>query len=537
MGSSTVRSNESWSYNTRDREINQPSFSSSHTQKSYSTSSASPRSGKALDEQTQLDQILSDLLNEQAFVSQKSPSGRTYSSETRSFKTVEDHISPEGNVVVQRGDVTYRMPEMKEEKHYTMKTQTKTMSENEKYKPVNAFTYTPPSPEMARSFEPIRSPRSPGSPRAGTLPYKVDYENKYSKSESYSRTANGPGSLSDGEQSLSWLQQQQAKLREKSTERDTQRIQKEKMMIDELKTAQSQNKYFARRAQSEDEADLSYKKTSQLANGPTSPYSYTVSRTHTYSTSDKPPSDTVFRSEDVPISASHTTYIRQYQTDITDGKVSNKPPPSPSLQRTITPVVNSPAPPPQRTSSKDYMQQQNRYRTTGANTFQTQTQSSTSSSWQTQSRPLQRHYSESAYDRDHFDRQTAQRSLSTTTPPISPRSVSPQTYQTYKTIYKTVHHRKEDEPDSQPIVPQPIEVKVERHTESKQQAVQPQKPSSHYITEVYVQRTGGGSGESLIIKSDWLEIRSGRDILMPCPLLIFSQSDYLIRGFDRNSHI
>ena len=497
MGSSTVKSNESWSYNTRERE--QPSFASSYQQKQYSTTSTSPRVGKAtLDEQTQLDQILSDLLNDQAFVSQKSPSGRTYSSETRSFKTVEDHISPEGNVVVQRGDVTYRMPEMKEEKHYSVKThQTKTVEDEKSYKPVNAFTYTPQSPEMARSFEPIRSPRSPGSPRAGTLPYKVDYENKYSKNESYS--TNGPGSLSDGEHSLSWLQQQQAKLREKSTERDTQRIQKEKMMIDELKSAQAQNKYFARRAQSEDEADLSYKKTSPLANGPTSPYSYTVSRTHTYSTSDKPPSDTVFRSEEIPISASHTTYIRQQIQEQTDGKVSNKPPPSPSLTRQIISTVSSPAPPPQRTSSKDYMQQQtqNRYRSNSGSAYQTQTQSSTSSSWQTQtqSRPLQRHYSESAYDRDHFDRQTAQRSYSTTTPPISPRSVSPQTYQTYKTIYKTVHHRKEDEPDSrQPVVPQPIEVKVERQTESKQQTVQ-QKPSSHYITEVYVQRTGGGAGE------------------------------------------
>ena len=495
MGSSTVKSNESWSYHTRDRELNQPSFSSSYTQKSYNTSSASPRSGKALDEQTQLDQILSDLLNDQAFVSPKSQSGRTYSSETRSFKTLEDHISPEGNVVVQRGDVTYRVPEMKEEKHYSVKSHQTKMEEEKSYKPVNAFTYTPQSPEMARSFEPIRSPRSPGSPRVGTLPYKVDYENKYSKNESYA--VNGPGSLSDNEHSLSWLQQQQAKLREKSTERDTQHIQQEKMMINELKTAQAQNKYFARRAQSEDEADLSHKKTSPLANGPTSPYSYTVSRTHTYST-DKPPSDAAFRGE-VPIAASHTTYIKQYQTE--DSKISNKPPPSPSLQRTITPTVSSPAPPPARTSSKDYMQQQqqSRYRSNSGSAFQTQAQNTVSSSWQTQthqSRPLQRHYSESAYDRDHFDRQTTQRSLSTTTPPRSPRSVSPQTYQTYKTVYKTVHHGKEDEPDSQPVIPQPIEVKVERKTESKHQMAQ--KPSSHYITEVFVQRSGGGAGEMVL---------------------------------------
>ena len=491
MGSSTVKSNESWSYHTRDREVNQPSFSSAYTQKSYSNSSASPRSGKALDEQTQLDQILSDLLNDQAFVSPKSPSGRNYSSETRSFKTVEDHISPEGNVVVQRGDVTYRVPEMKEEKHYSVKSSShqSKMEEEKSYKPVNAFTYTPQSPEMARSFEPIRSPRSPGSPRAGTLPYKVDYENKYSKNESYA--VNGPASLSDSEHNLSWLQQQQAKLREKSTERDTHRIHKEKMMIDELKTAQAQNKYFARRAQSEDEADLSYKKTSPLANGPTSPYSYTVSRTHTYSDS-KQPAEAAFRGE-VPIAASHTTFIKQYQTE--DNKISNKPPPSPSLQRAITTTISSPAPPPARTSSKDYMQQQNRYRSNSSSSsaFQTQTQN-TSSSYQThQSRPLQRHYSESAYDRDHFDRQTAQRSMSTITPPRSPRSVSPQTYQTYKTVYKTVHHQ--DEPDAQPVIPQPIEVKVERQTQSKQQTEQ--KPSSHYITEVFVQRSGGGAGEIL----------------------------------------
>ncbi|KAL4217472.1 Tensin-3 [Mactra antiquata] len=491
MGTSTTQksSSESWSYNNREREIHQPNLSHSSMSKSYS-SSTSPRSGKvALDEQTQLDQILSDLLNDQAFVSQKSAPG------TRSFKTVEEHTSPEGNVVVQRSDVTYKLPEVRSEKHYTVKTETKTV-QDDKYKPVNAFTYTPSSPEMSRSFEPLRSPQSPKAP------YRTDYENNYKK-ESYSYQSNGPSSLSDGE-SLSWLQQQQAKLREKSTERDPHRQRNEQMLIQELKKSQTQNKYFQKQSQSEDES--STKVSSPLQNGPTSPYSYTVSRTHTYNT-EKSPTENGFRPHDtLPVAASHTTYITEQTTS---SKVSNKPPPSPNLQRTVTPTLSSPpVPPPQRTSSRDYMQhqtqqqqqqqQQTRNRSYSGGAYQ-QSTSSWKTETHTQPRVVQRHNSESAYDREHYERQHESRQQFKT-PPLSPRSVSPHTFQNYKTVYKTIHH---DEPDfSQP---QPVEVKIEKQTQKEQQTVQQQQEVNkpHYITEVIVQRTGGtDSKNSTLSRND-----------------------------------
>lgn len=479
LGTSTTHksSSESWSYNTREREYHQPNISS--MSKSYS-SSTSPRSGKvALDEQTQLDQILSDLLNDQAFVSQKSPPG------TRSFKTVEEHTSPEGNIVVQRGDVTYKVPEMRSEKHYSVKTETKTVTDD-KYKPVNAFTYTPSSPEM------VRSPQSPKAP------YRTDYENRYEK-QGYNYQTNGPSSLSDGEQSLSWLQQQQAKLREKSLERDHSRVRNEQLMIEELKKSQTQNKYFQKRAQSEEESS---KVSSHLQNGPTSPVSYTVSRTHTYN-AEKSPMDSTFRPHDtLPVAASHTTYITE-QTSTS--KVSNKPPPSPILQRSVTSTVSSaPVPPPQRTSSRDYMQhqqqqqqQQSRNRSYSGGAYQ-QASSSWRSETHTQPRVIQRHNSESAYDRDHYERQHESRQQFRT-PPLSPRSVSPHTFQSYKTVYKTIHH---DEPDfSQP---QPIEVQIEKQTQKEQQTVQHDAHKPHYITEVIVQRTGG-SGMHLEYNSlDWV---------------------------------
>ena len=474
-GHRTATSSENWSYSTR--EVNHvPISSMSNMSKSYSAST-SPRSGKTtLDEQNQLDQILSDLLNDQAFVSQKSPAG------TRSFRTVEEHKSPEGNIVVQRGDVTYKIPEMRSEKQYSVKTETRTVSED-KYKPVNAFTYTPKSPELSRSFEGVRSPTSPKAP------YKVDYENNYNKKESYGYQANGPSSLSDGEHSLSWLQQQQAKLREKSVERDPNRHRNEQMLIEELKKSQTQNKYFQQKKSQHEEESVSKVSSSSLQNGPTSPYSYTISRTHTYN-SEKSPSEPQFRPHDtLPMAHSHTTYITEQQAA---SKVSNKPPPSPSMQRSAAPAMHSPppVPPPQRTSSRDYMQQQNQsggHQSRNRSYSGGQYQQTASTSWrnETHAQPrVQRTNSESAYDRDHFERQQTGKQYSTP-PTRSPRSVSPHTFQSYKTVYKTVH---QDEPDFS----QPVEVKMEKQSQRETHMQQQQEMNKpHYITEVIVQRSGG----------------------------------------------
>lgn len=132
-------------------------------------------------------------------------------------------------------------------------------------------------------------------------------------------------------------------------------------------------------------------------------------------------------------------------------------------------------------------QQQTRNRSYSGGGYQ-QNASSWRSETHTQPRVIQRHNSESTYDREHTERESRPQYR---TPPLSPRSVSPHTFQSYKTVYKTVHH---DEPDfSQP---QPIEVQLEKQIQREQQTVKQEANKPHYITEVIVQRTGGSDSKN-----------------------------------------
>ncbi|XP_048774490.1 tensin-1-like isoform X4 [Ostrea edulis] len=248
---------------------NTKSYGSQSYNTSYSTNAK--QSVTPLDEQTQLDDILSNLLNDQV-ISPKSGSS-TMSKETRTFRTFETHTGPDGKMAHQSAEVTYKLPgEVKEERHYTVKTE----KSSSPYMPTKAFSYTT-SPEMARKFD---------SPKSNTLPYKTDYDNRYQSdmSSSYSTMQNGKMVP----ESDSWLQQQQKKLRDKKDYKDDVRVQQEKKLVEELRSAQ--NRYMTKRAQSEEEAACV--KNSSLSNGPASAppqgYSYSMSRTHTYST-EKPP--------------------------------------------------------------------------------------------------------------------------------------------------------------------------------------------------------------------------------------------------------
>ncbi|XP_052719179.1 tensin-3-like isoform X3 [Crassostrea angulata] len=268
------RDEQSSSYATDTKRMQNNNNAKSYGSQSYNTSYSTnaKQSVTPLDEQTQLDDILSNLLNDQV-ISPKSGAS-TMSKETRTFRTYETHTGADGKTVHQNAEVTYKLPgEVKEERHYTVKTEKSTSP----YMPTKAFSYTT-SPEMARKFD---------SPKSNTLPYKTDYDNRYQSdlsSSSYSTMQNGK-TVSDTD---SWLQQQQKKLRDKKDYKDDFRVQQEKKLVEELRSAQ--NRYMTKRAQSEEEA--SSVKNSSLSNGPASApphgYSYSMSRTHAYST-EKPP--------------------------------------------------------------------------------------------------------------------------------------------------------------------------------------------------------------------------------------------------------
>ncbi|XP_062583905.1 tensin-1-like isoform X3 [Saccostrea cucullata] len=269
------RDEQSSSYSTDTKRMqNTNNNTKSYGTQSYNTpySTNAKQSVTPLDEQTQLDDILSNLLNDQV-ISPKSGSS-TMSKESRTFRTYETHTGPDGKPAHQSAEVTYKLPgEVREERHYTVKTE----KSSSPYMPTKAFSYTT-SPEMARKFD---------SPKSNTLPYKTDYDNRYQSemsSSSYSTMQNGK-TFSDTD---SWLQQQQKKLRDKKDFKDDVRVQQEKKLVEELRSAQ--NRYMTKRAQSEEEA--SSVKNSSLSNGPASAppqgYSYSMSRTHTYSTEKSP---------------------------------------------------------------------------------------------------------------------------------------------------------------------------------------------------------------------------------------------------------
>jgi hypothetical protein len=101
----------------------------------------------------------------------------------------------------------------------------------------------------------------------------------------------------------------------------------EKQLVDELRSAQ--NKYFTKRAQNEAEEQAvmnSFQNTSPppMSNGPTSGnYSYSMKKTHTFSTDKSPEPVITYPSGDSSFST--TTYRTESH--------SNKPPPPPGQQR------------------------------------------------------------------------------------------------------------------------------------------------------------------------------------------------------------
>ncbi|XP_052079092.1 uncharacterized protein LOC127717479 isoform X14 [Mytilus californianus] len=259
--------------------VQQQGYSTSNNtmKSSYSSQSTLPKKAATVDEQKELDMILSDLLNDQVFVtSPKSPpkSSHSSSNDTRTFRTYDTERGPDGKLTYRTAEVNYKVPE---QQSYSYST--RTFSDDSKtYVPPNAFSYTPASPELARRTE---------TTKTTTLPYSVrtDYEHQNGDQFSYSR--------SDSDNS-SWLQQQQQKLRERKDSKSEERQQQEKQLVDELRSAQ--NKYFTKRAQNEADEQAVMTSFQQnmsppptMSNGPTTGnYSYSMKKTHTFSTDKSP---------------------------------------------------------------------------------------------------------------------------------------------------------------------------------------------------------------------------------------------------------
>ncbi|XP_071112259.1 tensin-3-like isoform X3 [Haliotis cracherodii] len=470
-------------YNSNVNEVISPSYRSSvqSSKTNYGSSTMPKQTVKALDERTQLDELLSDLLQDQVFVSSsptspKDASASTITTTTRTFTTYNtidsNQRSPNQNVSIQRAEVTYKVPGAKEEKHHYTITAGGEQDLRKPGVPKNAFSYTATSPtiegktvqplekELIRNAENMPRMQSPPG-RVHTLPYRTDYENKYNE---YSYHTLDGSSLQQREvDNASWLQQQQEKLRAKKEVRSPQ----ERQLVSELRSAQ--NKYYTRRTQNEaeEQAVMETYKT-PVANGPVSP-----TNVQSYNPPQRSQSHDGFWSNDTqpynmrqqmsPTDNHFNTYSQAYSESRQsyNRSVSNKPPPSPTLQRSM--ISAPPVTPPVRTSSKEFMR----------------SRSNSSSSWQPQQqRPLQRQASETLYDRD-FAPQSIPRSYSAS---HSPRALSPEQQglqQASFTTYRTIKHIHQDD-DSMTRQQQP----------PVQMAPEPVAPQTqqHYVTEVFVHR-------------------------------------------------
>lgn len=336
-----------------------------------------------------------------------------------------------------------------------------TKTEEKSYVPKNAFSYIsgPTSPEMQRKAE---------SPKTHSLPYRTDYDNRYynTNESSFNRTMDSSRSMSPSEQTASWLQEQQHKLRQRKDSKDEKTVQQERQLVEELKTAQ--NKYFLKRAhnQAEEQATMdSYHSTSSppVANGPVSS-SYVVTQNHAYSTERSAPSFT-----------GDSSLYNSYRS--TSSSSTHKPPPSPGQQRAVPPLI-SPVMPPVRSSSKDFMQ---RSRTTST------------SSWQ--GRVGQKEEPEEI-------KPTVIRAISVTTPPQSPHPFSPLQQQQMYEVSTARHTEQTPPPRDQNIdikmtlpIHEPTRTKV---TEVQETSYPEGQTKSHYITEVYVHRTAGADGTGMV---------------------------------------
>lgn len=318
--------------------------------------SPKPAPVKALNEHRELDAILEDLLNNQGFEAVNDNTTVRKREETTTYADTQDASSV--TVTTQKTEIT-EVPVVIEERHYTI---TQNTDEKMKHVPKNAFTYTIPSVVESKTVQEVETVKSSGpepvnqevTSKTYTLPYRTDYENTYTTETT---------SLPMDSDSLSWLEMQQQKLRQKKEEIDGKRTHQEKALVEELKFAQS--RYAHKRAQSDAEEQEVMQGYS--INGPTSPITVGGYTVYQMSVNAPPPPQRTHRHQPAVVDE-----VFDVTSPETYGRTANKPPPSPgpTIRATNTPPVT----PPVRTSSKEYMQRQR----------------SNSRDWPPQQRPQQR---------------------------------------------------------------------------------------------------------------------------------------------------
>ena len=450
----------------------------------------------------------------------------TYSTYTGTDSSAGQGTYPADKVLIQRAEVTYKVPGQGEERHhYTIAGEP---PELEKPRvPKGAFTYTPTSPsqpDQSRTFQSLERDmnrtehvsglqQSPPA-RTHTLPYRADYENRYNASETQHYNT------LDSDQT-SWLQQQQQKLQRMRDGRDSSgRTEQEKQLVHELKFAQ--NRYYKQRAHSEaeEQAVMDSYQQPPVHNGPLTPASAPANYA---------PPPRGFDGDTGHFNTfSQSQYSESHFSSSGAERSSNKPPPSPTMQRSAPPTSSMPVQPPARSSSKDYMRSRS---------------NSSSNTWQVSppppaNRPLARQYSDTLYDRDHGPNLQARHAPSShSTPPHSPRARSPThmgatattTYTTYRTIHKEVRDeatmaRQQQQAQLQQAQQQQAQLQQAQQQQAQLQQAQLQQaqlqqpqlqqpqlqqmvsappqqqppppqagqPTQHnYITEVFVHRVGG----------------------------------------------
>ncbi|XP_029639798.1 tensin-2 isoform X16 [Octopus sinensis] len=320
--------------------VNETVLPKTSTEVHTSSSTIKSEPTKALDEHRELDAILEGLLKDQAFESVTPAPASVSETSTVTSSYTETHKPM--SIVTQKTEIIKESPVYIEESHYTI---TKSSEEKMKHVPKNAFSYTAPpivETKIIRETESRKSPdKEPStgpapSPKSYTLPYRADYENTYSTTYTTENTSH-----MDSE-ALSWLEQQQQKLKQRKEDDDGKRSHQEKALVEELKHAQT--RYATKRAKSDQEE---HEVMQSYINGPSSPITfdgYTV-----YQMSISPQTTTrkhhSVNDEVFDVSASET-----------HSRTVSKPPPSPG-PTVRTPTTTTP-PAPVRSSSKDYMQRQ-----------------------------------------------------------------------------------------------------------------------------------------------------------------------------------
>lgn len=412
-----------------------------HTSQSQ-FSSPGPQSS-SVDEQKQLDDILSELLGESAMI----PQGQvtTYNAGNNSWSTSqrEVHEGDDGRSrSVKETIKSFSNPDpYTKSETVTVKKMSYSHSGPDQYeRPViddnrsqsTSYTYRPISPQQSYRTESVRttspSPIRSPSPRVHN-PYNVGYENREYRSSYETHAGEEP----------SWLQQQQMKLRARREGREIEDLNKrtaqEKLLVAELKNAQKG--YQVRRTHSESEerpvvesytsryvTRTEASKGSSQPNGPLVHHYRHTSEPRDLRTTESHTEKKSVSVQQQPISYTVTITPGQ-QRDKHQGAITTKPPPSPGPVRSPSPIA------PSRSSSREVMK---------------------SRTWQSHNRPLARQRSDTSYDRE--------RSLKWQRPE-SPKTI---VYHHHTTEYHTDVNR----PTSPvAVIEVPVQPKVVDKTEGK----------------------------------------------------------------------